>query len=157
MFGVFAEHTLKEQIIWEGDYGKLYFQQTTFPSDVYGDWDYPATRVTGRHFKGSGMGAYSFFSKEHNAGRDPPKVRTAFLVFNKDDEEVAATAKIESCFTVFLDAEGGVGSIQSVLNGRGPSSDASNVSKPQWCGTLCRNNKCECQFEHSRWCDDVDE
>lgn len=157
MFGVFAEHTLKEQIIWEGDYGKLYFQQTTFPSDVRGGWDYPATRVTGRHFKGSGMGAYSFFSKEHNAGHDPPKVTTAFLVFNKDDEEVAATAKIESCFTVFLDAQGGVGSIQSVLNGRGPPSDASNVSKPQWCGTLCRDNICKCQFEHSRWCDDVDE
>ena len=158
MFGVFAEHTLKEQIIWEGDYGELYFQQSTLPADVVGgDWNYPATRVTGRHFKGSGMGAYSFFSKEHNADRDPPEIPTAFLVFNQDDKEVAATGVIESCFTVFLDPKSGVGSIQSVLNGRGPPSDASNATKPQWCGTMCKDNKCKCQFEYSQWCDDVDE
>jgi len=158
MFGVFAENALKEQIVWEGDSGELYFQQSTLPSDVSGDWDYPGTRVTGRDFKGSGMGVYSFFSNKHTVDLDPPvaapEVPTAFLVFNEDDEEAAATAEIESCFTVFLDAQGGSGVIKSVLNGRGPSSNASNATKPQWCGTLCADvNDCECQLPFSQWCD----
>jgi hypothetical protein len=159
MFGVFADHALKEQLVWEGGHGELYFQQSTLPSDVSGDdWDYPGTRVTGKHFKGSGMGVYAYFSDKHTVGLDPPavapEVPTAFLVFDADDEEVAETAEIESCFTVFLDANG-LGSIQSVLNGRGPSSNASNATKPQWCGTLCAEvNDCACELPFSQWCDD---
>ena len=154
MFGVAVEHTLKEQILWEGAYGELYFQTLVLPYDVSGDWAFPGLRVTGRHFKGSGLGVYSLFETTYNEDRKEaaPKVPTAILTYNKDDKEVIASSEIESAFTVFLSSLHASGSIESVFNGKGPASNISNASDPQWCGTMCPDNTCKCQFPYSRWC-----
>jgi hypothetical protein len=154
IFGVSVEHTLKEQILWEGDHGELYFQSLTLPYDVFGSWKFPGLRVTGRHFKGSGLGVASLFETTYNEDRKnaAPKVPTAILTYNKDDKEVLASAEIESAFTVFLTSLHAAGSIESVFNGKGPASNISNVSNPQWCGTLCPDNSCKCQFPYSSWC-----
>jgi len=154
MFGVCVEHALKEQIIWEGNYGELYFQTLILPYDVFGDWKFPGLRVTGKHFTGSGLGVYSLFETTYNEDRTlpAPKVPTAILTYNKDDKEVLATAEIESAFTVFLASLHASGSIESVFNGKGPASNISNASDPQWCGTLCPDNKCKCRFPYSTWC-----
>jgi len=81
-----------------------------------------------------------------------PKVPTAILTYNKDDKEVIASSEIESAFTVFLSSLHASGSIESVFNGTGPASNISNASDPQWCGTMCPDNTCKCQFPYSRWC-----
>lgn len=146
MFGVFAEHTLEEQIIWNGDNGRLFFQQTELPYDVAGEWDYPGLKVTGQNFFGSGIGIYSFFATNRNWHDvyGPPSVSTAVIT--------PENAVVESCFTVFLDPENGAGSIDSVINGEGVSSDKTNAGQPQWwvCSagerwTDCQNNS-RCQI-----------
>ena len=139
MFGVFAEHTLKEQIIWNGNQGRLFFQQTELPYDVAGGWNFPGLKVTGQNFFGSGIGIYSFFAQKWHEDDNAPDVSTA--VITPDD------ATVESCFTIFLDPSTGGGSILSVINGKGTSSDITNAGQPQWwlCTpgdewSVCQNN-----------------
>lgn len=164
MFGVAVEHTLKEQVLWEGNRGELYFAVFTYPYDVFGGWDFPGLRVTGRHFKGSGLGVYSSFETTYNEKREKPapKVSTAILTYNKHDAKVLASAHIESAYTVFLvpprskRPSYSAGSVESIINGNGPVSNVYSASEAQWCGTLCRNNHCKCKFPYSEWCGNGD-
>jgi len=162
MFGVCVEHTLKEQIIWEGAHGELYFQVLTLPPDVFGDWMFPGIRVTGKNFKGSGLGVYASFETTYTKDRknEAPQVPTGILTYKADDDDVLDSAEIESAFTIFVDTPDSDpdpdGSIDSVFNGRGPKSDASNMFHPQWCGTLCDDvNKCDCSIPYTKWCNAI--
>merc|ERR1712130_52272 len=64
-FGLAAEHTLGDMVVWNGNNGKAYFYQSEYPYDVtqanYGDLDYVSLRVNGSGFQGWGLGAYCFF------------------------------------------------------------------------------------------------
>jgi hypothetical protein len=127
--GLFVEHTLKELVLWKGNRGHLEFMQSELRYDVGPDWDYPGLRVTGTEFEGIGIGVYSFFAnkwgKDYNPPRASPNPTSAIVV--------PSDASITSAFTRFLSANYGAGSIQHVINGKGPKTDASSMG-PVWCG-----------------------
>eukprot|EP00494_Astrolonche_serrata_P003127 UN03133 len=68
-YGLFAEHSLKEQVVWNGNNGYNAFFQSEMPYDVQVGWDYPSYNVTGSGHQMYGVGAYCFF-------RDNPVVVT---------------------------------------------------------------------------------
>lgn len=62
--GLAVEHTLKEQVIWNGDDGSVYMYQSEYPYDVDGEWNY-SNFIIGEDvtsFHGVGMGMYFYFS-----------------------------------------------------------------------------------------------
>ena len=142
-FAIFAEHALQNNVLWEGERGQLYFQQTELPYDVVAPYNYPGLKVvdTVNSFVGDAIGVYSFFATKWNNGTEAPMVTTAIVTPDKPDIEIL------SCFTVFLDAEHGAGSINSIINDTGSASDINNVSVPQWCrggGTSCTQCPISC-------------
>ncbi len=67
-YSLAVEHSLKDLVSWNGNYGKVYFYQSEFPYDVtqenYGNLDFVAYRVNDKvtSHEAYGVGAYSFFA-----------------------------------------------------------------------------------------------
>ena len=66
-YGAAVEHFLADQVIWEGDFGSMYFFQCELPYDVtqenFGDKGFTGLRVAEGvgAFNGWGLGVYHFF------------------------------------------------------------------------------------------------
>lgn len=129
--GLFAEHSLKEQVVWRGNNGVINFYQSELPYDVSGDWDYPSLRVTGTNFLIRGAGVYSFFADKWNVGHAPPLA--APTVTTAIDLSGSDSAKVERAVTFFL---GGQGTMQSVVRDQFgvPKGEAVTLSVrgPKW-------------------------
>ena len=65
MYGVAGEHTLKNILEWNGNYGRLYFYESEYPYDVtqenYGDKGYAAYQVDSSSNLPSSMGSRRLF------------------------------------------------------------------------------------------------
>ncbi|MDE9364030.1 adenylyl cyclase [Luteipulveratus sp. YIM 133132] len=114
--GLFVEHYQKDNVVWNGEDGRVVFFQNEFPYDPPSQaaWSasptikgYAAFLVSPgvQRFTGWGMGAYSFF----NQGVDIHATR-AFQV------PVTPGVRMHDLLTVFLNGSGG---IDSVVNGVG--------------------------------------
>ncbi|HEX3648754.1 MAG TPA: glycosyl hydrolase family 28-related protein [Pseudonocardiaceae bacterium] len=121
--GLFVEHFLKYETIWNGQDGSVLFFQNENPYEVpdQAAWmasptqnGFPAFLVTNRvtRFQGFGMGSYSFF----NQGAD---IHNAMAFQSPTRPGV----QFHDLLTVFLNANGG---IDSVINGVGAPVDINN-------------------------------
>ena len=128
--GLFVEHYQKDEVVWNGERGRVLFFQNELPYDppsqaawrsAPGHDGYPALRVSAgvKDFRGSGMGSYSFF----NQGVD---------VFAENAFEVPQTpgVRLHDLLTIFLDPSTGKGGIRHVVNGVGGSSTIANPDVP---------------------------
>jgi hypothetical protein len=129
-YGLFVEHYQKFEVIWNGQDGEDVFFQNEMPYDPPSQaaWmssptidGYAAFLVTPRvrTFEGYGMGSYSFFDL------GIPIVATQ--AFQSPD---TPGVQFHDIFTIFLNATGGFGGIDSVINGAGGSSTAANPDLP---------------------------
>jgi len=115
MYGLAAEHTLKDLSLWNGERGATYFYQSELPYDVtqaqYGDPGYAGYRVAShvQSHVAYGVGVYSFF-RDHNV-----TVRSG----------IVAPPALEPSFvaplSIFLN---GHGEIKHVINDKGGASTA---------------------------------
>ncbi len=120
--GLFVEHFLKDEVMWNGQGGEVIFFQNENPYEVSSQsaWmssatqnGYPAFFVPNSvtSFSGFGMGSYSFFNQgvaiENSMAFQAPD--TAGVAFH-------------DLLTVFLNGSGG---IQSVINGTGAAVSSS--------------------------------
>lgn len=123
--GLFVEHFQKNEVIWNGAGGDVIFFQNENPYDPPSQsaWmasptqdGYPAVLVTRRAtgFQGWGMGSYSFFNQGVNV--------YSAMAF----QSLASGASWHDLLTIFLNASGGFGGIQSVINGVGGSTTVAN-------------------------------
>ncbi len=109
-YGLAVEHTLQDQVRWNGNEGKCYFFQSEFPCDVteqnYGEPGYAAYRVAEhvKNHKAFGLAAYCFF-------RDHP-VRVKSAIKTPASEEIHFTHSL----TRWLSGKGG---IEHVINDTG--------------------------------------
>ena len=125
--GLFVEHYQKNEVIWNGNGGRVIFFQNEMPCDPPSQaaWSaapgvngWPALKISDcvRSFQGSGMGSYSFF----NQGVD---------IFVDNAFEVPRTlpsGSLHNLLTIFLDANVGKGGILNVVNDTGGSSTIAN-------------------------------
>ncbi len=129
-YGLFVEHFQKNEVVWNGQDGEVVFFQNEMPYDPPSQsaWmsspttlGYPAFLVSPNvtRFQGYGMGSYSFF----NQGV-PIFATQAFLSPNRSG------VQLHDLLTVFLNANGGSGGIDTVINGVGGSSTAANPDTP---------------------------
>lgn len=98
IYGLFAEHTVEDQVIWNGEDGHVCFFQCELPYDVNTDFDH-----TGYHVHqdvtvhlAKGLGVYSNFTQFD-------VVAAKGLMF-----PVAESISIQNPFTVFLNGHGGI-------------------------------------------------
>jgi hypothetical protein len=128
-YGLAVEHFQKFEVIWNGRNGEDVFFQNEMPYDPPSQaaWmsspttdGYAAFLVTARAkgFQGYGMGSYSFF--------DLGIPIFATQAFQSPTSGVHFT----DLLTIFLNANGGSGGINSVINGVGGSSTAANPDTP---------------------------
>jgi len=109
-YGLAAEHTLQDLVVWNGENGRTYFYQSEFPYDVtqdnYGTPGYVSYRVNAsvQNHHAWGIAAYSFF-------RD-----NAVTVANGISTGTSANVQFVNSLTVFLN---GKGQITHVINGKG--------------------------------------
>ena len=124
--GLFVEHFQKNEVIWNGQNGKIIFFQNEMPYDPPsqaawtqrdGTLGYPAIRVTNnvKTFQAWGMGSYSFFNQGVNIYS-----ANAFVVPTK-----LAAGSLRDLLTIFLSTSG-FGGIQNVVNDTGGSSTIAN-------------------------------
>jgi hypothetical protein len=124
--GLFVEHFQKNEVIWNGQNGKIIFFQNEMPYDPPsqaawtqrdGTLGYPAIRVTNnvKTFQAWGMGSYSFFNQGVNIYS-----ANAFVVPTK-----LAAGSLKDLLTIFLSTSG-FGGIQNVVNDTGGSSTIAN-------------------------------
>jgi hypothetical protein len=129
-YGLFVEHYQKFEVIWNGQDGRDVFFQNEMPYDPPSQsaWmsspttdGYAAFLVSPRvtRFQGYGMGSYSFF--------DLGIPIFATQAFQSPD---TPGVQFHDIFTIFLNASGGSGGINSVINGVGGSSTADNADTP---------------------------
>ena len=129
-YGLFVEHYQKFEVIWNGQDGRDVFFQNEMPYDPPSQsaWmsspstdGYAAFLVTPAvsTFQGYGMGSYSFFNQ------GVPIFATQ--AFQSPD---VPGVQFHDIFTIFLNANGGSGGINSVINGVGGSSTAANPDTP---------------------------
>ncbi len=129
-YGLAVEHYEKAEVIWNGTNGTDFFFQNEMPYDPPSQaaWmenattdGYPAFKITYRAagFQGYGMGSYSFFD-------------LGVQIFASNAFEVDNTPGVElhDLFTIFLNATGGYGGIDNVVNGVGGSSTVANPDTP---------------------------
>eukprot|EP00580_Thalassiosira_gravida_P018952 CAMPEP_0201662778 /NCGR_PEP_ID=MMETSP0494-20130426/4782_1 /ASSEMBLY_ACC=CAM_ASM_000839 /TAXON_ID=420259 /ORGANISM="Thalassiosira gravida, Strain GMp14c1" /LENGTH=847 /DNA_ID=CAMNT_0048141231 /DNA_START=69 /DNA_END=2612 /DNA_ORIENTATION=+ len=112
--GLAVEHATEDQIVWNGEYGQVYFYQSEFPYDVdhsYADNKFAGYRVgpNVENHKAVGLGIYSNF-RDYDV-----KVGTA--VVHPANGYGSRGIQLRNMFTVKLDNKGKIGSI---VNGRGP-------------------------------------
>jgi len=120
MYGLFCEHSLRDQTVWNGENGKTFFYQCELPYDVtqanFGDLGYAGYAV-GAHVAShslEGAGVYSYF-RDYDV-----RVRSGF-------KAPGVRLHHANLFTVFLNGKGG---IDSVLDGRGPASSGAVQGQP---------------------------
>ena len=129
-YGLFVEHYEKAQVIWNGRDGTDIFFQNEMPYDPPSQaaWmetpstdGYPAFLITARAagFSGYGMGSYSFF----NQG-------IPIFATNAFEADNPPGLALHDMLTIFLNANGGSGGIDHVVNGVGGSSTAANPDTP---------------------------
>jgi hypothetical protein len=129
-YGLFVEHYQQSQVIWNGKNGTDIFFQNEMPYDPPSQaaWmensttdGYPAFQITHQAagFQGYGMGSYSFF----NQGV-PIFATSAFEVDNTPG------IQLHDLLTIFLNAKGGFGGIDHVVNDVGGSSTIANPDTP---------------------------
>ena len=122
-YGLFVEHFLRTEVVWNGERGRVYFFQNEKPYDVPSQsaWmmtptfkGYPAFQVTSdvRSFEGWGMGSYSFFNQHQGI-----HLSTAFVAPTRPG------VRLNHLLTRWLNGDGG---IDSVVNGVGAPVDATN-------------------------------
>ena len=129
-YGLFVEHYEKAEVIWNGRNGTDIFFQNEMPYDPPSQaaWmenpstdGYPAFLIT-RHaadFSGYGMGSYSFF----NQG-------VPIFATNAFEADNPPGLHLSDMLTIFLNANGGSGGIDHVVNGVGGSSTIANPDTP---------------------------
>jgi hypothetical protein len=129
-YGLFAEHYEKAQVIWNGRDGTDIFFQNEMPYDPPSQaaWmenpstdGYPAFLVTSHaaDFSGYGMGSYSFF----NQG-------VPIFATNAFEADNPPGLALHDMLTIFLNANGGSGGIDHVVNGVGGSTTIANPDTP---------------------------
>ncbi|HSO99653.1 MAG TPA: coagulation factor 5/8 type domain-containing protein [Solirubrobacteraceae bacterium] len=127
-YGLAVEHFQKDEVLWNGQNGRVVFFQNEMPYDppTQAAWmssptndGYPAFKLGAdvTRFAGYGMGSYSFF----NQGV-PIYSSEAF------SSPKAPGDRFHDLLTVFLNGSGG---IRSVINGVGGPSNAGNAGTPQ--------------------------
>jgi hypothetical protein len=129
-YGLFVEHYEESQVIWNGTDGEDIFFQNEMPYDPPSQaaWmensttdGYPAVQITHRAagFTGYGMGSYSFFNQ-------------GVQIFATSAFEVDNTpgVQLHDLLTIFLNATGGSGGIDHVVNDVGGSSTIANPDTP---------------------------
>jgi hypothetical protein len=125
-YGLAVEHFQKTEVIWNGQNGEDVFFQNEMPYDPPSQaaWmasktqdGYPAFQVSNnvRSFHGYGMGSYSYF----NQGV-PIHAAEAF------EAPHTPGVQFNGLLTVFLNPNGGLGGIDTVINGVGGSSFITN-------------------------------
>jgi len=124
MYGLFAEHTLHDLTVWNGENGKTFFYQCEMPYDVtqhnFGDQGY-AGYVIGEHVKTHtlmGAGVYSFF-RDYDV-----HAQSGFRA-----PEGEGGINLQHIFTVFLNGKGG---IDHVLNRQGERCSSSSQGRPHY-------------------------
>ena len=129
-YGLFAEHYEKADVIWNGRDGTDIFFQNEMPYDPPSQaaWmenpstdGYPAFLITqhAADFSGYGMGSYSFF----NQG-------VPIFATNAFEADNPPGLALHDMLTIFLNANGGSGGIDHVVNGVGGSSTIANPDTP---------------------------
>jgi hypothetical protein len=129
-YGLFVEHYEKANVIWNGRGGTDIFFQNELPYDPPSQaaWmenpstdGYPAFLVTSHaaNFSGYGMGSYSFF----NQG-------VPIFASNAFEADNPPGLALHDLLTIFLNANGGSGGIENVVNGTGGSSTVANPDTP---------------------------
>ncbi len=129
-YGLFVEHYQQSEVIWNGKDGTDIFFQNEMPYDPPSQaaWmensttnGYPAFRIAHQAagFTGYGMGSYSFFNQ-------------GVQIFATSAFEVDSTpgVQLHDLLTIFLNASGGFGGIEHVVNDVGGSSTAANPDTP---------------------------
>jgi hypothetical protein len=118
MYGLFCEHFMEDQLIWNGHNGSVVFYQCELPYDVsdenFGQKNFVGYRVhddVDSH-SGHGIGVYCNFTKE------PVRVKTAIAHPHK------AAIEIKLPFTKFLN---NLGEISAVINNKGPAVNAGST------------------------------
>jgi hypothetical protein len=125
-YGLAVEHFQKSEVVWNGQNGEDVFFQNEMPYDAPNQaaWmasrtfdGYPAFQVSNgvRSFQGYGMGSYSFFNQ-------------GVPIYATEAFEAPHTAGVQfnGLLTVFLNPNGGLGGIDTVINGVGGSSFITN-------------------------------
>jgi len=129
-YGLFAEHYQRSEVIWNGKDGTDIFFQNEMPYDPPSQaaWmensatdGYPAFQITHQAagFQGYGMGSYSFFNQGVQI--------FATSAFEVDD---TPGVQLRDLLTIFLNAHGGFGGIDHVVNDVGGSSTIANPDTP---------------------------
>jgi hypothetical protein len=129
-YGLFVEHYEHSEVIWNGKDGTDIFFQNEMPYDPPSQaaWmensttdGYPAFQITHKAagFQGYGMGSYSFFNQ-------------GVQIFAISAVEVDDTpgVQLHDLLTIFLNATGGFGGIDHVVNDVGGSSTIANPDTP---------------------------
>jgi hypothetical protein len=120
-YGLFVEHYQKNEILWNGNGGKMYFLQNEQPYDPPDNatWNasatgYPALKVADSvtSFEGWGLGSYCFFQAN-------PNVHSA----NGFQVPVNSGVKLHDIFTISLAS----GTIDHVVNSTGAAVTAAAV------------------------------
>jgi hypothetical protein len=130
-YGLFVEHYQKFEVKWNGDGGTVIFFQNEMPYDppsqaawmeAPGVDGWAAFKVGGEveHFKGYGLGSYSFF----NQGID------IFAAHAFEVPTTLAAGSLSDLLTIFLDPTHGSGGILHVVNDTGGSSTKANPDTP---------------------------
>jgi hypothetical protein len=129
-YGLFVEHYEQAQVIWNGRDGTDIFFQNEMPYDPPSQaaWmenastdGYPAFLITPRAagFSGYGMGSYSFFSQG-----------VPIFATNAFEADNPPGLHLSDMLTIFLNATGGSGGIDHVVNGVGGSTTIANPDTP---------------------------
>jgi hypothetical protein len=126
-YGLFVEHYQKNEVLWNGDSGRVIFFQNEMPYDppsqaawmrARGILGFPAFKVARKveSFSGYGMGSYSFFNQGQN-------------IYSANAFEVPTSlpaGSLHDLLTIFLDKVHGKGGILNVVNDTGGSSTVAN-------------------------------
>ena len=128
--GLAVEHFQKAEVIWNGQHGEDVFFQNEMPYDPPSQSAWMSTPTTDGYaafqvspnvtsFQGYGMGSYSFFD-------------LGIPIFSAQAFESPNTPGVQfhDLLTIFLNASGGSGGINSVINGVGGASVAANADAP---------------------------
>jgi hypothetical protein len=129
-YGLAVEHYEKAEVIWNGTDGTDFFFQNEMPYDPPSQaaWmenattdGYPSFKITHRAagFQGYGMGSYSFFD-----------LGVQIFATNAFEVDNTPGVQLHDLFTIFLNATGGYGGIDNVVNGVGGSSTIANPDAP---------------------------
>ncbi len=129
-YGLAVEHYEKAEVVWNGKDGTDFFFQNEMPYDPPSQaaWmenattdGYPAFKIThsAAGFQGYGMGSYSFFD-----------LGVQIFAANAFEVDDTPDVQLHDLFTIFLNATGGYGGIDNVVNGVGGSSTVANPDTP---------------------------